>query len=288
MASVTAVPMPSQQHLDWAVRAVALDATVVEAVGMHEGGSPWRLDIRTGDRVVQVVLRVADWGRIWGVAIATAAAGLEVAGAYELPTARLIASDVEGAETCECALLETFCAGTTTPSGPEALHSAGAALAQVHAIRMTPTKRLPLRLHHNPYDDYPAERRHGASLTSPLLDEADRILRKVSPPDGEPVFVHGDPWFGNMLWDDERCLGFIDWKACGVGHPGVDLGNLRLQASYQYGADGAAAITAGWQDAMGHPAEALAYWDAVAALNTPTDSGRSRDAFLEAALRGLS
>lgn len=281
--------MPTPRHLDWAVGAVAPGGTVVDVVGMHEGGSPWRLDIRHGDEMTQAVLRVADWGRVWGEAIATAAAGLEVAGAYGLPTARLIASDVDGAETGECALLETFCAGTAGPPGPQALHSAGAVLAQVHRIRMEPTRRLPRRLHHNPYDDYPAERRRGVSPTSALLDEADRMLRGIAPPDSELTFVHGDPWFGNMLWDDSTCLGLIDWKASGVGDPGVDLGNLRMQATFAYGTDAADAVTVGWEEAMGRPAEAVAYWDAVAALNTPTGYGATRDSFLESALRrGIS
>lgn len=262
---------------------------------LHEGGSPWRLDIQHGAEIVTAVLRVADWGRIWGVAIAQAAAGLEVAGEHDLPTARLIASDAEGHETGECALLETYCTGNGRPSGPESVYSAGAALAKVHAIRMEPTPRLPLRLHHNPYDDYPAERRSARRSrdathrqSEALLHQAEKLLSDMSPPTGESVFLHGDPWFGNMLWDDHECVGLIDWKACGVGHPGVDLGDLRMQATFSYGPDAADAVTAGWQDTIGRDADAVAYWDAIAALNTPADYGATRDAFLDAALRRLT
>jgi aminoglycoside phosphotransferase (APT) family kinase protein len=106
------------------------------------------------------------------------------------------------------------------------------------------------------------------------------------------VLLHGDPWPGNLLWIDDTCVGLIDWKEAGVGHPGVDLAYLRFSAAMNRGPDGPALVLKGWEDEMGHKATDLAYWDALAALNTPTEDvqdGRtdSRNAFLRAAVDEL-
>ena len=93
----------------------------------------------------------------------------------------------------------------------------------------------------------------------------------------------------------------------GVGHPGIDLGSLRLDAAIMFGLPAAAEILDGWRQASGRAVDAVAYWDLVAALTTPTDMatwlpvahdhGRAdldtltlngrRDAFLRAALDQL-
>jgi aminoglycoside phosphotransferase (APT) family kinase protein len=96
----------------------------------------------------------------------------------------------------------------------------------------------------------------------------------------------------------------VDWDAAGVGHPGIDVGTLRLDAAIVFGPPAAAEALEGWRHATGHQTDAIAYWDLVAALTTPTDMGQwlpvahhhgrvdldaatlmdRRDAFLRAAL----
>jgi hypothetical protein len=56
----------------------------------------------------------------------------------------------------------------------------------------------------------------------------------------------------------------------GVGDPGVDLGSLRMQMALQYGHDAPTYVLEGWQRQAGRSATSVPYWDAVAALNTPT------------------
>jgi aminoglycoside phosphotransferase (APT) family kinase protein len=107
------------------------------------------------------------------------------------------------------------------------------------------------------------------------------------------VFVHGDVWPGNMTWIGDTSYTLIDWKTAGAGDPGVDLGELRKQIAITYGPDSIDDIVAGWEQATGKSATNIAYWDAVAALNTPTDYlgpviTKKRDAFLRAALERLS
>ena len=73
-----------------------------------------------------------------------------------------------------------------------------------------------------------------------------------------------------MLWEGDRCVALIDWNTAGVGDPGVDLGSLRMQVALQYGQDAPAHVLEGWQRQAGRAATSVPYWDAVAALNTPT------------------
>jgi aminoglycoside phosphotransferase (APT) family kinase protein len=82
----------------------------------------------------------------------------------------------------------------------------------------------------------------------------------------------------------------IDWKTAGVGHPGVDLGELRKQMAIYYGLGAIDDALHGWEMTSGREATDVAYWDVVAALNTRTDLGPvtgKRDAFLRDALEWL-
>src|SRR5205814_2161587 len=144
---------------------------------------------------------------------------------------------------------------------------AGAAIARRNAVVLAPQADLP------PWraaDDRAADRRRGRMPTTPSLQQADERVRAHGVPAAASVFLHGDVWGGNMLWEGDRCGALIDWKTAGVGAPGVDLGSLRMQMALQYGQDAPAHVLEGWQRQAGRAAIAVPYWDAVAALNTPT------------------
>jgi hypothetical protein len=151
----------------------------------------------------------------------------------------------------------------------ERLREAGAAIARAHAIPLEPQPDLPLRTRPCQVDDHAMEGRwatlyqacadseKGAVIdalceltgwsvehagrvvtgprSTPLLQLAFDRVRGLNRPRGETVFVHGDIWAGNMMWSDDTCVALIDWKTAGAGHPGVDLGNLRMKMATQCG-----------------------------------------------------
>ncbi|WUJ74616.1 aminoglycoside phosphotransferase family protein [Kribbella soli] len=260
---------------------------------LHDDQGPWRLRVDVRGRERHFVLRSLT-PRIDAELIATGAAALEVAEVHGLPAPRLVAKDLDGRAAGVPATLETVAAGNTT--WPRALpvarlRAAGAALAQVHAIRLEPGPHLPLRTRPIAVDYFARDRRLGQLPTSPLLRQADDLIRSMPRPHGETVFVHGDVWPGNMAWTDDASCTLIDWKTAGVGNPGVDLGELRKQIAITYGATTADIVEA-WEEASGTAAKNIPYWDAVAALNTPTtlyspEATARRDAFLAAALDQL-
>lgn len=332
MASV-----PTESHLEWVASVLGPNTEIRTIEALHEGSSPWRLVV-DGAKVREVILRVAGW--IPPHAIATAAAALRVAEEHGVVTARLIAADLDGHVTGTSATLETALPSSEPPNfaSKHWLQEAGAAIARVHGVRLDPTPDLPFRVRHTPGDDHPMERRWAnlyraskpgersavaqalseltgwrleqaeqlmqGTISSPLMQVAEDRILAMDRPDAECVFVHGDVWDGNMLWNEGTYV-LIDWKSAGVGDPGVDLGNLRLQMAIKYGLEAAEQVLQGWQSEAGRPASNLAYWDVVAALHTPTvmahglaldDQGKMRephaeterrDEFLRAALDQL-
>lgn len=189
------------------------------------------------------------------------------------------------------------------------LRTAGAAIAKLHKVPLQPQPDLPLRIRslQGPaqLDEYGLVRRwatlHDAvadrrksdvveglcaltgwsvgrahevlrsTYSTPLLQRADDMLRAIPVPQGETVLVHADLWAGNMVWNGDTDVTFVDWKDAGVGHAGVDLGHLRLMMTLQYGPDAATHILDGWQEEMGREAADLPYWDVVAAVHTQTN-----------------
>jgi hypothetical protein len=277
MAKAHTAKMPNDQVLRWAASAV--DGTrVVSAENVsrsdHRGSGTFRLRIEgPAARATDVILKVPVPRWIDDGMVITNARALRLAETHGLAAPRLIAADLDRRASGAVATLEAFLSGSADlpPTVSVArLREAGAAIARVNALSMEPQADLPHRPRPIAVDDRAAERRRGWMPTTPLLQQADERVRSHGVPAAASVFVHGDVWGGNMLWEGDRCVALIDWKTAGVGDPGVDLGSLRMQMALQYGQDAPAHVLEGWQRQAGRAAIAVPYWDAVAALNTPT------------------
>jgi aminoglycoside phosphotransferase (APT) family kinase protein len=291
--------MPTERTLDWAARAIGAGAKIAQVLPLHGDQGPWRLSIDLRGATTEAVLRGgarAPTGRVWPFMVVTGAVALEAAERYGLPAPRLIAADLQGEETGGVATLETLVSGSTvwpSPPSAERLRAAGATLARVRAVVMTPTRHLPFRPRPIAVDDFAADRRAGRMATTPLLDAADRLVTARGLQDDKTAFVHGDVWPGNLIWSEDHLAALIDWKTAGVGSPGVDTGELRKQAAITFGPDAPDLVLDGWERAAGAKAREVPYWDAVAALNTTTEldmgavATERRDAFLRAALARL-
>ena len=261
-----------------------------------------------GGEFTDLVLKmpVPDW--IGPRMVATNAWALELSAGFGLSAPRLVAADLDGRASGTVATLETWLPGSSAlppAASVTRLRSAGAGLAKVHAFSIPPQEHSSIRTRPVAADDFAADRREGRMPSTALLQHADEMTRRHGIPMGDLVFVHGDAWPGNMLFEGDTCTALIDWKTAGVGDPGVDLGGFRLQMAMQYGPDAPEEVLRGWHDQAGREARSVSYWDAIAALDTPTElTGfpgfsadgsqldtaavtQRRDAFLRTALDGL-
>lgn len=294
-----------ESALAWAAQQIGAGAQVVDVRALHEDAGPWWLRIEHDGTIRDTVLRLDDPD---SVQLATVAAALRFAAERGVAAPRLLGAELAAETVGRAAILESALPGDSSlPSSvtPARLREAGAAIAKVHAVRLEPRPGLPLRvrptepadralegrwatLFQAAADDekdavvtalcrltgWPIDRARGAVAgpgTTPLLQLADDRIRTMNRPGGETVFVHGDVWTGNMRWEGDICTAMIDWRSAGAGDPGIDLGQLRMQMAYQYGLGAADHVLEGWQREAGRQALDLAYWDTVAALNTPSD-----------------
>lgn len=300
--------MPTERILNWVAAAVGAGTSITDIRPLHGDEGPWLLSIERPYGTAAAVLRAPMPGRLGAFMIATGAAALEAAERHGLSAPRLIAADLAGDKAGAVTTLETVIPGSSVwpaPTSAERLSASGAALAPVHAVAMEPTEHLPFRPRPIAVDDFAADRRTARMPTTRLLDEADQLVTAHGLPARGTVFVHGDVWPGNVIWTEDEAAVLIDWKTAGVGAPGVDLGELRKQVAIIFGPEAPELVLEGWERAAGTKADDVAYWDAVAALNTrtelddgyrsggwaplldPVGATRRRDAFLEAALTNL-
>ena len=301
--------MPSGAVVSWASNAVGAGAKVLAVRSLHGNSGPWRLCIEHKRRIHEVVLRVAGRvSRLHILTGAAALRVAEQHGlaAPRLIASDLDGRTTGAVATLETAVSGSSASPNTV--SVERLRAAGAAIAKVHKIPLDPQPDLPLKIHslQGPLQDAPfvldrrwatqyrtaSESQKSAVVdafseltglpadqactvitsthSTPLLHLADDKLRAIPRPQGKMVFLHADLWAGNMMWNGDTSVVLIDWKDSGAGDPGVDLGHLRMKMAVQYGPDAATHVLDGWQRESGHEATNLAYWDAVAALHTPT------------------
>lgn len=292
--------------LPWVFDVLDGNARLIEARPLRGDRGPWFLRMERDDGILETVLKVASAES--RSEIATEWAALTLAEKHDIPAPRPLAVDVDGSAGTP-ALLTSALPGTSeipTEIPGRRLRALGAAAAEFHRIPLVPRPELPLRLRHMPWIDLALERRwagryqlasdskkqsvleeflaehpgwdpDGArevlatTSSTPLLNAADARLCELAVPQGGEVFVHGDLWQGNTMWEGETYVGTIDWEAAGAGHYGVDLGALRLDAAILFNLSAADEVLAGWEEATGSRAEAVAYWDVVACLNTAAD-----------------
>ncbi len=263
---------PDPGLLGWVTDCVIAGASVLSITGLRRGESPWLVRLSNSD-LDEVVVRGGDESS--AALLATEAAALEAIAGTQIPGPRLLGVAMGGPITPGVfGLVMSRVPGTSRSAAEPStarLRASGEALAIVHAARVPTSPHLPVRQRPIEPVDFDVARR--SEPARPLLVEAEEVLRRVPVPDHRPVFVHGDFWHGNTMWDQDRLTGIIDWECAGIGHPGIDLGMQRCDAAMAVGLSGADAVLAGYESAIGHPAADVAYWDVAAALTTPPTMG---------------
>ena len=147
-----------------------------------------------------------------------------------LPVADLLGYDF--AERTRYGLLLTArVAGTSVippEPDPERLRAVGAVAARINSIQLAPAPALPVRSRPIEGEDFAGMRREQGA--SDLLRAAEAVVAATRPDDGWVGLVHGDLWYGNMLWDDGGLTAVLDWDCAWLGR-GLALTSARCAAT---------------------------------------------------------
>lgn len=133
-------------------------------------------------------------------------------------------------------LLEHISGETVAPTNPDdpRIVRMAETLARVHAAPAAGLPALPVR--DDPFPELfgflPQDAEFGALRTRLAGMAAARS-------DGPATLLHGDFWPGNLLWQDERIVGILDWEDSALGDPLSDVACAALELRYVAGREGA-------------------------------------------------
>lgn len=258
----------------------------VEHLHRLSGGASretWSFDVvGAGDRHELILQRLRPGvpASSTGVAIATEAALLRVAGEHDVPVARVVASD-DGNVLGSAGMVVERLPGETIARkllrddewavARERLGAqVGGALAAIHAIPVDAVPDL------QPADQVAQYRAvlDGLGEPHPAFELAFRWLEANRPVPTEPCVVHGDLRLGNLLVDHDGLQAVLDWELAHVGDPLEDLGWFCVRA-WRFGsplpAGGVAtraALIEAYEAASGRSVDpaALRWWEVLGTL----------------------
>jgi hypothetical protein len=90
------------------------------------------------------------------------------------------------------------------------------------------------------------------------LREEARAAAAVTRLDQQVGLAHGDYQQFNVLWEDGRLTGIVDWPNCATAPRGVDVGHCRLNLAVLFSADVADDYLAAYERAAGLVVDARA------------------------------
>lgn len=104
--------------------------------------------------------------------------------------------------------------------------------------------------------------------TLPYLDDILVVLETAWPPaqNNPDALLHGDYWPGNVICQDGRITGIIDWEGAKTGDPLADLAVSRTEVLWAFGRDARAQFTDHYVRGAKLDLAALPYWDLYTAL----------------------
>jgi aminoglycoside phosphotransferase (APT) family kinase protein len=257
-------PVPDRA-LTWAAAAIGPTAAVVSCQALAGGTSSAVHGVTVTDgqhRLHRLVLRRfvrLDWlAEEPDLAIHEATALATVARS-PLSTPRAVACDPDGVTAGAPAILMTRLEGKIIwdpPALDAFLRLLAKTLALIHSIPVPAGTSLP------PYRPYPARsQRPPVWAGQPEVWERAIELLRGPVPSAERKLIHRDYHPGNVLWNDGRVSGVIDWVNTSIGSPWADVGHCRANIAGRCGLRAADRFLALYREVSGRGDEYHPYWD---------------------------
>jgi aminoglycoside phosphotransferase (APT) family kinase protein len=266
--------VPPRQALRWVERVIGPGARVVRSAWLHGGITAAIHAVEVVDRDDarhDVVLRRwlpadsavdldAHEAALLVEREAHALRALEER-APDVPAPRLLAHDPTGSVAGTFAVLMTRVPGQVdlTPADPESwLRQLAATLARIHALAI---EAQPFELWYDP------ERASGPpdARDRGVWRRARAVARASPGPDDEQTFIHRDYQHFNVLWQDGRLSGVVDWTNAATGPPALDVGHCRLNLAVLFSAEWAERFRVAYEAEAGRAIDPR--WDITALLS---------------------
>ena len=151
------------------------------------------------------------------------------------------------------------------PADPmEFVAKMAAGLAEIH--RLPRSAAVALLSDYAPI--FVRQREHPQTRNSIDLKEVRSILERAWPlrPLNQPALLHGDYWAGNVVWNEDRIVGVIDWEEARRGDPVIDVAISRLDILWILGIDAMHEFTRCYRSLTNFDFGDLPFWDLDAAL----------------------
>jgi aminoglycoside phosphotransferase (APT) family kinase protein len=259
---------PSPAALRWVADALGSGATV-QAISPLAGATSsvlHSIEVNYQGHIVKTVLRQfvdAEWLKAEPDLALHEAASLNKAINIGVATPELIAYDEKGDECGVPATLMTQLPGTVLlkPTNFDVwLHQLAEALLHVHAIE---AGDFPWSYY--PYNDISRLEPPRWSSFPKAWEKAIEVVAGKRPATRER-FIHRDYHPNNVLWQDGRISGVVDWvNACRGAH-GLDVAWCRMNLAQLYGVEAADRYLDAYEALAGQGFEYHPFWDLIAAI----------------------
>ena len=257
---------PSAEALRWVADCVGTSAAI-ESVTPLVGATSSSLHavrLRHGGGVVELVLRRfvdAEWLALEPDLALHEASNLLKAARAEIPTPELVAFAEDGAKCGFPATLTTLLHGRVELS-PSSLEDWTYRLAEplicIHAVEAED-----YAWGYYPYINLPSLGPPEWSAHTEHWEKAIEIVRGPMPLARER-FIHRDYHPSNVLWNEGRVSGVIDWVNSCRGAAGFDTAWCRLNLAQLYGVAAADMFLDAYRSLAGAGFEYHPYWDLIA------------------------
>lgn len=244
-----------------------IKVTAVEPLKGGTSSAIHRVDVKHEGRLHQLVLRQytnQEWLSEEPDAAVHEAANLQLVEASGLPAPVLLNRD-EAGRVCGIPLILMSCLPGDVVLQPnhlqEWLKQLAETLATIHEVDAA--------YHPYTYAPYAEVSAMQVPHWSSATEVWERAIEYVQQP--WPVFkqrfIHRDYHPVNVLWQDRRISGIIDWPNACLGPAGVDIGHCRLNLAQLFGIEAADEFLASYCSIMGNAFEYEPYWDIVSVLD---------------------
>ncbi len=261
------------QSLEWVQTSLGQDAKILshEPLPGATSSTLHRLNISQQGRAYAVVLRRftnAEWLKDEPDLALHEAKSLEMAGKIGIPVPELIAYDENGSGCDLPAVLMTHLPGRVVlqPEDMDAwLSGLAEMLIPIHQVGAGDFPWL-----YYTYEDIDTLQIPKWSQFPKRWEEGFDLLRSGIPA-FKPVFIHRDYHPANILWQNSRPSGVVDWVDSCLGPAGIDLGHCRVNLAQLYGVEIADRFLESYQSLAGGSIDNQHYWDLLTLIDIYPD-----------------